>query len=147
MGFPTCFCRGTVEEYSKHVVSLSNKLLTALSTSLGLQSSERLEQAFGEMDMGMRINYYPPCPQPDLTLGLSSHSDPGGLTVLLQDDRVPGLQVKAQNKDWVTVQPLPGALVVNMGDQIQVSLVHYTTMDSLYSNDHALLIVACLTLL
>jgi len=65
------------------------------------------------------VNYYPPCPQPELTLGLSSHSDPGGMTVLLADDRVRGLQVRRRGA-WVTVHPVPDAFIVNVGDQIQV---------------------------
>jgi isopenicillin N synthase-like dioxygenase len=76
----------------------------------------------GEKEMGMciRINYYPACPEPDLTLGLSSHSDPGGITFLLQDN-IPGLQVR-KNDAWVSVKPIPDAFVVNLGDQMQVSI-------------------------
>lgn len=111
--------RETMEKYTQHIMSVCNKLLAAFSTNLGLSSCEKLSQAFGDYDVGMRINYYPICPQPDLTLGLSSHSDPGGLTILLQDDRVPGLQVR-HNGGWTMVKPVPGALVVNVGDQLQI---------------------------
>lgn len=68
----------------------------------------------------MRVNFYPKCPQPDLTLGLSAHSDPGGMTLLLPDPSVSGLQVRKDDK-WITVQPAPDAFIVNLGDQIQVS--------------------------
>lgn len=111
--------RETMEIYTQHVVSISDKLLLAFSTNLGLTESAKLKKAFGDSDVGLRINYYPVCPQPDLTLGLSSHSDPGGLTILLQDDQIPGLQVR-HNQGWARVEPLPGALVVNIGDQIQI---------------------------
>lgn len=97
--------------------------------SLGLDDSF-LQQKFGGKDIqaSLRVNYYPKCPQPDLTLGLSSHSDPGGLTVLLADDHVTGLQVNNGGK-WVTVQPVPGAFVVNVADQIQVrSLEHVSIL-------------------
>lgn len=111
--------REMVEEYGKQAVRLCKKIQGALAMSLGLEG--RLEEAFGEMDMGLRINYYPPCPQPELTLGLSPHSDPGGITLLLQDDQVSGLQVKhTASSSWVTVPPLPGFLVVNLGDQLQI---------------------------
>nr|CAD1828806.1 unnamed protein product [Ananas comosus var. bracteatus] len=44
---------------------------------------------------------------------------PGGLTVLLPDDRIKGLQVR-KDGNWVTVEPAPDAFIVNIGDQIQV---------------------------
>ncbi|OAY74284.1 1-aminocyclopropane-1-carboxylate oxidase 1 [Ananas comosus] len=87
---------------------------------LGLEEG-RLGAAFGGEEVGvcMRVNFYSKCPQPELTLGLSSHSDPGGITVLLVDDRVKGLQVRKDGA-WVTVQPIADAFIVNVGDQIQV---------------------------
>ena len=71
----------------------------------------------------MRVNFYPRCPQPELTLGVAAHSDPGGMTMLLVDDHVRGLQVRSPDAaagEWITVDPVPDAFIVNMGDQIQV---------------------------
>ncbi|TMW95589.1 hypothetical protein EJD97_008633 [Solanum chilense] len=69
-------------------------------------------------------NYYPPCPQPELTMGSIQHTDVDFVTVLLQDD-IGGLQVLHQNH-WVDVPPTPGALVVNLGDFLKVSThIHY----------------------
>ncbi|URE02542.1 2OG-Fe(II) oxygenase superfamily [Musa troglodytarum] len=102
------------------MVKLCGTLMKVLSISLGL-AVDQLQAAFGGDDVGacLRVNYYPRCPQPELTLGLSPHSDPGGLTVLLADDCVEGLQVR-RGDDWVTVQPVAGAFIVNIGDQIQI---------------------------
>jgi isopenicillin N synthase-like dioxygenase len=66
----------------------------------------------------MAAHYYPYCPQPDLTVGIMSHTDPGVLTVLLQD-QIGGLQVK-HGEGWVDVKPVPGAIVINVGDIMQV---------------------------
>ena len=110
-------------EYSNELVKLSEKLMKAFSVNLGLKE-DYLQKAFGggeEVGACMRVNFYPKCPQPDLTLGLSPHSDPGGLTILLPDGHVSGLQVR-RGDDWVTVKPVPNAFVVNIGDQLQVSL-------------------------
>eukprot|EP00249_Psilotum_nudum_P019012 c27062_g1_i1 orf=30-1169(-) len=115
--------RETMEEYSEHVVKLCENLLAAISSSLQL-SPTALKEAFSGngkdgIALCMRVNFYPPCPQPELTLGLSAHSDPGGLTILLQDERTEGLQVRHDGM-WVPVKVIPGSLVVNIADQIQI---------------------------
>ncbi|KAI4353364.1 hypothetical protein L6164_002322 [Bauhinia variegata] len=45
--------------------------------------------------------------------------DPGGMTILLPDEDVSGLQVR-RGDDWITVKPVPNAFIINIGDQIQV---------------------------
>lgn len=112
--------REVVDEYSAEVVRFCGSLMKLLSINLGL-GEEDLQNAFGGEDIGacLRVNFYPRCPQPDLTLGLSSHSDPGGLTLLLPDQNVAGLQVRRGN-GWITVKPARHAFIVNIGDQMQV---------------------------
>ncbi|CAH1439611.1 unnamed protein product [Lactuca virosa] len=112
--------REIVEEYSKEIVRLGKVLLEVFSINLGLKH-DYLQKAFGGDDIGacLRVNFYPKCPQPDLTLGLSPHSDPGGITFLLPDENVSGLQVR-RGDQWVTVKPAPHAIIANIGDQIQV---------------------------
>ncbi|XP_009788475.1 jasmonate-induced oxygenase 2-like isoform X1 [Nicotiana sylvestris] len=114
------YLREVIEEYSKQVVNFGGRLMKVLSANLGLRE-DYLQDAFGGEDIGacLRVNFYPKCPQPDLTLGLSPHSDPGGLTILLPDQHVAGLQVR-RNGDWTTVKPASHAFIVNIGDQIQV---------------------------
>ncbi|KAK9749741.1 hypothetical protein RND81_02G146800 [Saponaria officinalis] len=96
---------------------LAQKLLALISESLGLQSS-CIENAVGEFYQNITISYYPTCPQPELTLGLQSHSDMGAITLLIQDD-VGGLEV-LKDGEWVTVQPLSHAIVVILADQTEV---------------------------
>jgi isopenicillin N synthase-like dioxygenase len=95
--------------------------MRVLSKGLGIKEN-CLQEAFGGDEEGacLRVNFYPKCPQPELTLGLSPHSDPGGMTVLLVDDHVKGLQV-LKNGAWNTVQPVPDSFIINVADQIEVS--------------------------
>nr|WOJ51788.1 Fe(II)/2-oxoglutarate-dependent dioxygenase 4 [Phlegmariurus tetrastichus] len=104
-------------EYSQAMKSLSEQLLEALAEALGLHANIFLE-TFRQPDQFLMLNYYPPCPNPDLTFGLASHSDPGGVTILIQDE-VEGLQV-LHDGEWITVQPLKNSFVINIGDAIQV---------------------------
>ncbi|GLJ46205.1 hypothetical protein SUGI_0973550 [Cryptomeria japonica] len=108
----------TVEAYSMEVSRLCRKLLSAIAENLGLNSNI-FEEIFGENVQAVRMNLYPPCPRPDLVLGLSAHSDGSALTVLLQDDDSVGLQILNQNQ-WVSVEPIPDALVINIGDTLEV---------------------------
>ncbi|CAG7878893.1 unnamed protein product [Brassica rapa] len=112
--------REVIDEYGKEVVNLCGRVMKVLSLNLGLKEDE-FQDAFGGENIGacLRVNYYPKCPRPELALGLSSHSDPGGMTILLPDDQVFGLQVR-KNDMWITVKPHPHAFIVNIGDQIQI---------------------------
>ncbi|OAY41489.1 jasmonate-induced oxygenase 2 [Manihot esculenta] len=114
-------CRELVAEYGSEVVSLGGKLMRVFSKNLGLEEDHLIKAFGGDDNVGacLRVNFYPKCPQPDLTLGLSSHSDPGGMTILLPDENVAGLQVR-RGDCWLTVKPIPNAFIINIGDQIQV---------------------------
>ena len=110
-------CRKEVVVWDREVVRLGEKLMGLMSEGLGL-STERLTEMTCLEGRGMVGHYYPYCPQPDLTVGINSHTDPGVLTVLIQD-QTGGLQVKSGGA-WVDVKPVPGALVINVGDLFQV---------------------------
>ncbi|KAK7305589.1 hypothetical protein VNO77_43495 [Canavalia gladiata] len=118
--FPSDY-RETVVRYSDEMKVLAQKLLALISESLGLRAS-CIEDAVGDFYQNITISYYPPCPQPDLTLGLQSHSDMGAITLLIQDD-VGGLQVLKSGDGadtWVTVHPLSDAVLVLLSDQTEI---------------------------
>ncbi|KDO71175.1 hypothetical protein CISIN_1g017946mg [Citrus sinensis] len=118
------------KEYSDKLMGVACKLLEVLSEAMGLEK-EALTKACVDMDQKIVVNYYPKCPQPDLTLGLKRHTDPGTITLLLQD-QVGGLQATKDNgKTWITVQPIEGAFVVNLGDH-----GHYLSNGRFKNADH-----------
>ncbi|GAB4831541.1 hypothetical protein Ancab_040248 [Ancistrocladus abbreviatus] len=74
---------------------------------------------FEEGKQMLRINCYPPCPQPDQVIGLTPHSDVVGITIVLVVDEMEGLQIKKDGK-WLPVKPIQNAFVVNIGDSLEV---------------------------
>lgn len=109
--------REVTAEYATSVRALVLRLFEAISESLGLER-DHISNRLGQHAQHMAFNYYPPCPEPELTYGLPGHKDPTVITVLLQD-QVSGLQVFKDGK-WVAVKPIPNTFIVNIGDQMQV---------------------------
>lgn len=110
-------CREEVIEWNEECKQLGERLLALLAQGLGLKPDKFKEMSCSEGRV-MVAHYYPYCPEPEKTVGIACHTDPGLLTVLLQDE-VGGLQVKHDGK-WVRVKPVPGALVINIGDLLQL---------------------------
>lgn len=111
-------CRSEVIAWDEHILRLGESLMEILSQALGLVENRLKDLSFLESRL-MVGHYYPYCPQPDRTVGITPHMDPSVLTVLLQNE-IGGLQVK-HGEDWVNVEPLDGALVVNIGDILEMA--------------------------
>ncbi|MEM7120717.1 MAG: 2OG-Fe(II) oxygenase family protein [Pseudomonadota bacterium] len=64
------------------------------------------------------IHYPTQAARDDAQFGVAPHTDYGCMTILAQDD-VGGLEVLARDGDWLTAHPIPGTLVVNVGDLLE----------------------------
>ncbi|KAJ4952627.1 hypothetical protein NE237_029459 [Protea cynaroides] len=101
------------QDYCEAMNKLSLEIMELLGMSLGVGRTH-FRQFFEGNNSIMRLNYYPPCQKPHLTLGTGPHCDPTSLTILHQD-QVGGLQVFV-DEEWRSVSPHSEAFVVNIGD-------------------------------
>lgn len=130
--------RDAIDNYYEKVSMLANELITIISDDIlkDIPAAVNIKTAFVNHTSLFRLNYYPINPlnalEPSIEgdgitsrrLGISRHTDAGVLTLLLQEDK--GLEVysgsKQDNNDgeWVPVDPVTGAITVNIGDMLQV---------------------------
>ncbi len=113
--------------------SIASEVTCMVFQALGMtpEAARALEAAsFGDHHTSAaRLNFYPPVdPLPEAERGtvnalgdmaLHHHTDPGGVTLLLQD-AVGGLQAESSQHGWIDVPPRGNAFVVNLGDVMQV---------------------------
>jgi isopenicillin N synthase-like dioxygenase len=107
-------------------------VLTAFAASLEV-APDYFTRCFAKPVTRGSVVYYPPQP-PDAgedQFGVAPHTDYGTITFVYQDD-VGGLQVySSARREWLTAHPIPGTLVVNVGD-----LLARWTNDSFRSTPH-----------
>ncbi|XP_010444265.1 PREDICTED: flavonol synthase 3-like [Camelina sativa] len=105
------------EEYASHLKKLSEKIMEWLSEGLGLRREALKEGLGGEMvEYLMKINYYPPCIDPDLVVGAPDHTDVNGITLLVANEAL-GLQAFKDDL-WIDAKCNPSGIIVIIGDQI-----------------------------
>lgn len=113
----------------------------AVSEAMGLDR-QFVEEAL-ELDSSFQkfgANFYPPCPQPDQTIGLPPHNDPGLFTILLIHNGLAGLQIERHGQ-WFEVNPPPNSMIVNVGDHLEVIHIHNKYLFSCYIMSNSALIV------
>ncbi|XP_024024760.1 feruloyl CoA ortho-hydroxylase 1-like [Morus notabilis] len=113
-------CKDEVLAYMHNGEKVAKNLLKVLLNGLNVTDidSEKKQLVTGSKRVNM--NFYPKCPNPDLTVGVGRHSDVSAFTILLQDD-IGGLYVRVEATDsWIHVPPVKGSLVINIGDAVQM---------------------------
>lgn len=113
-------CREEALEYLKSCDTVIRKILKLLKGGLNVREIDEEKE---ELLMGLKrinFNYYPKYPNPELSVGVGRHSDISTITVLLQDN-IGGLYVKKHETNvWIHIPPVNGALVINIGDALQI---------------------------
>lgn len=118
-----------MEKYNKKMKEVAGKLQSLMLLSLGIDEEEAGRSGLTEnlpqaMEV-LQLNSYPACPEPEKAIGMAAHTDSGLLTVLHQSSGASGLQILRGEDEsgptrWVTLPPLPGALVIHVGDLLQI---------------------------
>jgi len=114
--------RSIVSRYMDHMEKLGHRLMELTALGLGLEKNYFSDRYGKEPTMLFRIFNYPFQEKLDQSSpwGVQEHSDMGFLTMLLQDENG-GLEVKSRGSDeWIAAQPIPGTLVVNIGDMLEL---------------------------
>ncbi|MED6153048.1 hypothetical protein PIB30_097835 [Stylosanthes scabra] len=123
--------------YCEEVKKVSIELMKALLESLNLNPKTTIIPLTKKLEDGMQVmavNCYPPCPEPELALGLPPHSDYSCLTIVYQNCQ--GLEIMdSTTSSWKLVPHVPHALQVHVGDHFEVlsnglfkSIVHRATL-------------------
>ncbi|XP_035677109.1 2-oxoglutarate-dependent dioxygenase htyE-like [Branchiostoma floridae] len=118
---------------------LTFRILELIARGLGIEVAGFLDM-FKHMGTGpngtnLRSLRYPPIPKvvKEDQLRCGEHTDLGCVTLLFQDR--PGLEVSTGKDNFVSAPPIPGTVVVNIGDMLQ-----WWTADKLVSTKHRVII-------
>ncbi len=109
--------RRAMSRYYAEVGRCGADLLSCVAVSLGLDR-DFFRDKYTKRLQRTQLIYYPPHPDgaPADQFGLAPHTDFGCITLLWQDQNG-GLEVlERQSKSWIAATPIPGTLVVNVGD-------------------------------
>jgi len=119
----------TMADFFDGFAQLAAETLELVQSTLGLDPAAAAEHPNERTTSTVRLNHYPvgdPVPagereglNPLGDVALGHHTDPGVLTLLLQDD-TGGLQAQSSEHGWIDVEPRPGTIVVNLADTMQV---------------------------
>jgi isopenicillin N synthase-like dioxygenase len=109
--------RAAWEAYYRAMEELSARLMRLFA--LGLDLPERFfDDKIDRHISHLQANFYPDQdvpPQAD-QLRAGAHSDYGSLTVLRQENKPGGLQVRTADGSWLDVETVPHSFVINIGD-------------------------------
>lgn len=119
---PTGF-RAAFENWTDDLSVVGLRLLRHWAVSLDA-AEDTFDAAFADRPATLlKIVRYPGTA--DTTQGVGAHKDSGVLTLLLVEPESGGLQVEGAAGEWIDVPPLPDALIVNIGELLEVATGGY----------------------
>ncbi|GAM21955.1 hypothetical protein SAMD00019534_051300, partial [Acytostelium subglobosum LB1] len=107
-----------VLRYQSECNRISQELMSAIAGSLDLDPDYFRSTFEHNPCKDMVMARYPTVTHHNNEFGVGPHKDYGYLTLLLQDN-VGGLQVQAQNGEWIDATPIPGSFVINIGQSFE----------------------------
>ncbi|XP_015160454.1 feruloyl CoA ortho-hydroxylase 1-like [Solanum tuberosum] len=111
-----------VVEYQKCAKPLAKKLLEVLLKGLNVNEINESLEPLLMGTMNININYYPPCPNPSITIAARRHCDVSCITLLFQDE-TGGLYFRGTKGDnWIDTNPIKGGLAVNISNLLQIMI-------------------------
>lgn len=99
------------------------RLLRGWAASLGAPA-DFFDAAFADPDPLLKIARYPGHDRSVTGQGVGSHKDVGALTLLYPEPGSTGFQVGTDD-GWLDVDPIPGHLLVNIGELLEVATGGY----------------------
>lgn len=110
--------------WQREMTAMSLRLLRAFALALKLPENA-FDPLYGEKpNEHIKLIRYPGRPEGEGNQGVGAHKDSGFLSFLLQDDQR-GLQVEVEENQWVDALPVPGTLVVNIGELLELATNGY----------------------
>lgn len=105
--------------YQDALSEVTTTLLRAFAEILQ-QPADIFDESITQPYTHMKLIRYPGSASNSERQGVGAHKDPGYLTIVTQDEQS-GLEVLMDEKGWVGAPPLPGAVVVNIGELLELA--------------------------
>ncbi|KAK2972565.1 hypothetical protein RJ640_022416, partial [Escallonia rubra] len=105
-------CKNQTQEFIRSSELVIKKLLQVLMRRLNINEIDEEKESMLMGSKRINLNYYPICPNPELTIGVGRHSDTiSGGSIYVR---------KMDTDSWVHVPPISGSLLINVRDALQI---------------------------
>jgi isopenicillin N synthase-like dioxygenase len=107
----------SVMAYYTAAFSAGRALMSGFALALG-EAPDFFEPYLKKPPSQLRLIHYPFNPDAEGAMGIGSHTDYECVTLLRST--APGLEVLNSAGQWIDAPPVPGALIINIGDMMEI---------------------------